>query len=248
MANFFDKVLGDVNQMQEDLLGPNYDYWKQVNTPAEIGMSSDGNFSALAKDVGGLIAYVEMLVTGKGAASKTGRPLGDKFFLETGAKCKEKGTGRKAKRYIYINNVPTGSIPFISSGLGENFADFRGIIPGLMENVTRINPLEMFQSFMMPSEPECQAITLETINSNNDVSSETHHVATLDIKNMSPCNFSDRTNPVTGKRCVEAMTNKHDDVDKSKFALPDDLIAKAYMAGVGGLLLYLLYRLTARKK
>ena len=247
MSNFFTRVLGDVDKLQEDLLGPNYDYWKQVNTPADIGMSSDGNLSTLATDVGGLIAYVEMLVTGSGKASKTGKPLGDKFFLETGGKCKVKGTDRTAKRYIYINNVPTGSIPFISSGLGVDFAEFRGLIPGLMENVTRINPLEIFQSFMMPSEPNCQAITMETINSNNDVSTETQHVATLDIKSMNACQFPDRRNPITGQVCSEAMTNK-EPAASSSFAIPDDIVAKAYMVGVGSLILYLIYRLHARKK
>jgi len=40
-----------------------------------MGMSSRGSLSAIASDVGGLINYVELLVTGKGGASKTGKPL-----------------------------------------------------------------------------------------------------------------------------------------------------------------------------
>jgi hypothetical protein len=247
MPDFFTRVLGDVNELQEDLLGPNYDYWKNVNTPSEIGMSSDGNLSTLATDVEGLISYVELLVTGSGKASKTGKPLGNKFFLETGGKCKVKGSDDVAKRYIYINNVPTGSIPFISSGLGMDFSDFRGLIPGLMSNVTRVNPLEIFQSFMMPAQPECQELTMEVIDSNNNVSEETHYVATMDIKNMDPCQFPEKRNPVTGKNCVEAMSNMNPKKQDTSI-IPDDTLTRLYMLGISGLGLYVLYRLMSKKK
>jgi hypothetical protein len=87
---------------------------------------------------------------------------------------------------------------------------------------------------------------METIDSNNNVSTETQHVATHDIKNMDPCQFPNRTNPVTGKNCSEGMTNKS--ASRPSLAIPDDIVAKAYMLGVSGLLLYLLYRLTTRRK
>ena len=54
-----------------------------------------------------------MLVTGKGRASKTGKPLGNKFFLKTGGQCNPiDKKGNTVDRYLYINNVPDGSIPF----------------------------------------------------------------------------------------------------------------------------------------
>ena len=31
---------------------------------------------------------------------------------------------------IYVNNVPNGSIPFLSSAMGSNFSTFRGLVPG----------------------------------------------------------------------------------------------------------------------
>ena len=37
-------------------------------------MSPDGNMSALAKDVAGLINYTQILVDGGGRANRTGRP------------------------------------------------------------------------------------------------------------------------------------------------------------------------------
>ena len=70
----------------EDILGPKYSYHDKVRNPKELGMSPDGNMGALAKDVKGLIAYVEILVEGGGAANKAGKPLGDRFFLKTASK------------------------------------------------------------------------------------------------------------------------------------------------------------------
>ena len=249
MANFFEDALDNVDALQQRLLGPNYEYWRQVNTPAEIGMSSSGSLGALATDVRGLVAYVQMLVTGGGSASKSGRPLGNKFFLETGGTCLEEGTNRKASRNIYINNVPDGSIPFISSGLGMNFGDFKGLIPGLMSNAGRINPLSIFQAFMQKSEPPCRAVTLETIDVNNNVSRETRHVATSDLQSMSPCSFPNRINPITNRPCVEAFTESHENPrQQSMLEIPDDPVAQAYYACVGALALYLIYRLTFGQK
>ena len=87
MPNFFKEVAQDAKKVEKALLGPDYKYFDYIKTPQEIGMSDEGNLGALADDIGGLINYVELLVTGKTKASATGGPLGDKFFLKTGATC-----------------------------------------------------------------------------------------------------------------------------------------------------------------
>ena len=70
-------------------LGPSYDYWKSVKQPKEMGMSPGFSLRTLATNVDGLLSYVEVLVTGGGNASVTGKPLGNKFFLKTTGKCSE---------------------------------------------------------------------------------------------------------------------------------------------------------------
>jgi len=64
-------------------LGPSYEYWKNIKQPGQMGMSPAFTLDALSADVTGLLSYVEVLVTGSGNASKTGKPLGNKFFLKT---------------------------------------------------------------------------------------------------------------------------------------------------------------------
>ncbi len=134
MSNVFQEVLNDAQGLEEKLLGPTYPYYSNIKTPTEIGMSDKGSLAAMGKDINGLIQYVTLLVSGNSQASATGGPLGNKFFLQTGAKCKDTATEEEQDRYIYVDNVPDGSIPFISQGMGVNFSEFRGLIPGTMGN------------------------------------------------------------------------------------------------------------------
>ena len=102
MTDIFSRAMDDVDQLQEDLLGPDYNYTKQIKSPEEMGMSSKGSTTAISNNISGLIGYTQVLVTGSGNASKTGGPLGDKFFLQTGAKCKDKKTKESVTRSIYV--------------------------------------------------------------------------------------------------------------------------------------------------
>lgn len=186
-----------------------------------MGMSADGNFGALTNDVTGLINYIEVLVSGN-AGSTTGGPLGDKFFLKTGGQCTDVASGKKVDRYIYIDNVPNGNIPFISSGLGgTDFTEFEGLIPGLLGDLGKLNPLNLFKSFMMGDNPDCMSVTLQTIvpvadadlnDTGMDISgNQTQFVAVADVKNMDPCIFNDKKNPADSSlTCTETFTARMD--------------------------------------
>tara|TARA_B110000285_G_scaffold58223_1_gene66607 strand:- start:10877 stop:11626 length:750 start_codon:yes stop_codon:yes gene_type:complete len=243
-GNFFKEVLDDVKGVEERILGPDYQYWKQIKSPSQMGMSTNGSISTIAKDVGGLINYVEVLVTGKGKASATGNPLGNKFFIKTAATCKDKKSKEIVDRYVYVNNVPNGSIPFISSGMNMNFGDFEGLVPGTLGNVSALNPMLMFQAFMSGSQPECEEITLETIDVNNNKGTETRHVTTTDLTNMNSCDFKPLhdKNPITGQSCREAFSNN------KTAKLPDDFLVKLFYAAFGVLGIYILISMMKRIK
>ena len=242
MSNFFADVLDDAKNVEEKILGPDYEYWKQIKSPSQMGMSSKGTMSAIAKDVGGLINYVELLVTGKGGASKTGKPLGDKFFIKTAATCKDKTSKEIVDRYVYVNNVPDGDIPFISGASGMNFSEFEGLVPGTLSNLNAMNPMLIFQAFVSGSQPECQEISLETIDVNNNKGSETRHVTVTDLKNMNSCNFGNKRNPITGKKCKEAFTSRN------RGKIPDDFLVKLFYSSMGLIGVYLLINVMKRIK
>jgi len=272
MSNFFEKAKADAKALEESLLGPNYKYYEYINTPADMGMSSNGSISSITKDIAGIIGYVTLLSSGGGRASKVAGPLGNKFFLETGAKCTDKATGELVTRSIYVNNQPDGSIPFISSGLGDvNFSSFKGLVPGTLSNLSQINPMQMFQAFMSGNNPECQAITMETIDVNNNKSQKTAFVTTNDIGAMSSCWFQNKKNPVSNNTCKETFTTMGGDPrdvgrgltggdprdvgrgltggdPRDYGTIPNSVAIKLYYSSLGLLLLYIFMRLFQRKE
>ena len=247
MSNLFEDVLKDAKGVEEKLLGPTYPYYNNIKTPSQIGMSDKGTIQQMSKNINGLIEYVELLVSGNSKASTTGGPLGNKFFLKTGAKCtaidnctdpNDPSTCQKVDRYMYIDNVPEGNIPFISSGLGVNFSEFKGLIPGAMGNLNVLNPFAIMRAFLSGSNPPCQSVTMTTINNDNVKSSESHYVTLVDIANMDPCAFPDKKNPANGKKCKETFQSLH-----PAPAIPDDPMAQVYFASLSVVGLYILYRL-----
>jgi hypothetical protein len=243
--NIFEDVLQNANTVQDKLLGPTYPYYKNIRTPSEIGMSSDGTLSALGNDINGLIQYVEVLVSGNSRASATGGPLGNKFFLQTGAKCQDTASNQQVDRYIYVNNVPEGNIPFISSGLGVNFSEFKGLIPGSLGNLNVLNPFTIMQSFLSGSTPPCQELTMQTIDINNNSSSETHFVTLVDIQNMDPCSFSNGQNPITNVKCKETFKNND---EYENIELPSDPLAQIYYFSLTCVGLYIFYKFMQKSK
>jgi len=262
MSDFFKGVTGDLNNMEEKVLGPQYNYAKNIKNPGQMNMSSRGNIPQAGRNVRGLIDYTELLITGKGRASKSGGPMGNKFFLDTGAKCNDIHSKKEQTRSIYINNVPQGNIPLISSSTGANFSEFKGLIPGTLSTMGQLNPLKIFQAFMMGGTPDCQKITMETIDSNNRKSRQSRYVALMDIKNLDACLFSNKRNPISNKRCVESFSNdnlmeqtneKHitfslEEDDKSDLSkLPKDPIVQLYIASIGLLGVYIMFNLIRKK-
>jgi len=112
-------------------------------------------------------------------------------------------------------------------GMGK-MSSMRGLVPGTMSNLTRINPVEIFQAFMMGSNPACKAVTLPVIDSKGKKSSETQYLALTDIENM--------------KESFQSMEEKFKtEIDYSK--MPDDLLIQLYYSALGILGLYILFRL-----
>jgi hypothetical protein len=218
-------------------------------------MSDAGTLPQMSRNINGLIQYVELLVSGNSQASATGGPLGNKFFLQTGAKCaaidkctdpNQPSTCQQTDRYIYVNNVPEGNIPFISNGLGVNFSEFKGLIPGAMGNLNVLNPFAILRAFASGSTPPCQEITMQTIDVNNNSSSETHYVTLADIQNTDPCSFPGGLNPVTQARCKESFQTRV--AQDAAPVMSNDIMDQVYFASLAGVGLYILYRFMEKSR
>ena len=237
-------VLNNSTSFQENLLGPTYDYSSKIKMPSQIGMSSKGDLKTLGKNLTGLIEYVKALVSGDSNATKT-KYLGNKFFLKTSAKCMAKDKNELVDRYVYMNNVPSGNIPFISDAMGVNFKIFKGLIPGVISNLNNFNPFDILSSFTEGTTPECQQITLQVIDNNNITSNESHYVTTLDLKNMDPCSFIEKVNPISKQKCRQAFTQMNKNLNPSySLNIPDDyIISFLFFISLGFLFLFIIYKL-----
>jgi hypothetical protein len=165
----------------ENVFGESYNYAKFIKPPAELGMSSSGSLDALAHNITGLSSYVDILMTGNSKASRTGEPLGGKFFMPTMGKCRDIATNQTVDRSMYINNQPTGNVPFID---GVNLDSMRGLVPGMISNTNVLNPFRLFNAFTEGNEPKCAKVKLPTINSNGVRSSQEGYIPLAELRDM----------------------------------------------------------------
>lgn len=179
----------------------NYNYYKYIYTPTEMGITVGSSLSNVSDGVAGIFKYIKVLVEGTSGASKTGKPLGNKFFVETSEKCVERRTKREQKRSIYFDNIPTGNFGIIKD-TGESFSDFRGLIPGAIENMMGLANIDFFSIFTQSKMPDCDLVRLKTVDINNKQGEAEAYVIVDDIKQISPCNFVPiRINPETRDVC-----------------------------------------------
>ena len=106
----------------------------------------------------------------------------------------------------------------------------------------------IFQAFVSGSQPECQEVSLETVNVNNERGTETQFVTTTDIGNINPCNFTSNKNPVTGKVCRESFTNLNMNTYDNKRKTPRDILVQLFYASIGILGIYILLSMMKRIK
>ena len=230
------KGSGNVNK---SFLGPEYKYYDQIKSPSQLGISSTGSMSALATNVGGIINYVQLLVEGGGRASKTGGLLGNRFFLKTPGKCKDVATKKVVPRYVYVDNIPSGNIPIISSGLGKRFNEFRGLVPGAIENVGELNPVQMFGAFMEGSQPDCREVSYPVTDTS--VSSTKAHISLAEIKE-----YNKKQNRAEAFIAANNLLARSRNPRKHRVSRPTTNIQKIWIGSISALLLYILHQITWR--
>ena len=234
-------------------LGDSYPYWQYINSPSQIGINSNG--SSLAQDVKGLMSYTDLLITGQSAASATGQPLGNQYFLNSGGQCCASGStdasgncSNVVDRYIYINNIPNGSIPFIQSETSSSSGSPKGLLIGILEDLEVLDPFELFSAFTSSSTPPCMQITLQVTDTSNNVSQATQYVADSDVSQISACQFANNTNPYSNETCGEGFSNINNvEIGQDSQSLdryyPSDPIILLYFILILILGLYIFYKI-----
>ena len=55
MSNFFKNIAKGATNAEENMLGPDYKYYKHIRTPGQLGVSSKGDMATMATDIKGII-------------------------------------------------------------------------------------------------------------------------------------------------------------------------------------------------
>jgi len=87
----------------------------------------------------------------------------------------------------------------------------------------------------MGEHPECQNVTLETINNENQRGQESHYVATADINNM--------TEGFTSSITPSNILDSHNIMGSSTPLIPKDYLVRLYFVCIAILILYIVYRI-----
>jgi hypothetical protein len=80
IASANDNPIGAGNAALDKALGPSFDYLQTIRSPAEKGVSSDGNFDQVYTNARAIGEYNSNLIRGP--------KVGNQFFQSTGGKCR----------------------------------------------------------------------------------------------------------------------------------------------------------------
>ena len=153
-----------------DLPGPfrEMDLASFIKSPRDMGMNpstSGWGLDTIGRNFGGLMSYIQLLVSGTSRASRVAaidfpisrlsnqQPLGHAYFFNTGFKCTD-SNGRLRDAVAHINTVPLGNIPFISMATG-NLQDLRGLLPSMFESIGGLNPMILLSTLDISNGEPC---------------------------------------------------------------------------------------------
>ena len=210
----------EITALVKALEGPDYSYIKAMKTPGELGAGiKAGDVNA---NLNAINDYINVLISGRGPARQgsTSEPIGDRYFLNTGAKCKAvnivdncaasadgcptvgEGDASLVPRFTVINNIPSGQnslFPDKLSSTGTAFDSFEGILPGIVDDIVEFNPAAMFSAFLLPPYPQCADVSID-VNTGDGVSggvgynfeSVSRHVILSGMAKLDPCIFTSK--------------------------------------------------------
>lgn len=148
MAALDNPAWKSLKNSETTIVGPSYDYLKEVPTTEEQGIGSAGSFGQLSTNLNAGLNYVSII-------GKTSRPLGDSYFINTGGSCIN-STGKVVPRYNYVNNIPPES-----RVLG------RGLASGVMNDIRQMNPILLYKALKSDALPACQKYRCKVTNRSN---------------------------------------------------------------------------------
>lgn len=175
--------------------------------------------------------------------------LGNAYFLNTHTECEMDGDSNQVpSRHIYVNNRPTGEIPFISDMVGIESP--KGLIPGMISNIQRTNPSGLLNAIIPGSDlNKCSSVTLNVFNQDKSGKvktwTETKYMSKADICSLDDNAFPDPDPNNNIKKRIECFTTFDDqeEVEENNYSnMPDDQAIQLYLSSITLLGLYLVLK------
>ena len=189
--------VGAANKGLDTVLGPSFDYLKQIQSPAAKGVSSAGTMDQVFTNTGAIGGYVNDLIAGPPGG------FGNQVFSDTGGKCRLPGTidpktkldnkdGEVVHRWTWVNNKMGATDA--AGVLGTSFQSavegngMDGIVPGIGGDIASMNPLKIMNAMVLDGIPPCQAFTCPVTDEYGvNIGKETHFLSPSLELNMRGC-------------------------------------------------------------
>ena len=218
-----------------DFLGEDYDYINAFYGPRDcvggVGPCMGPGGDKIISNLEGTVSYGNALLFESNASDpnrviKNTGPLGNKYFINSDVDCKTED-GRDVKRHIFVNNQPSGNIPFLKELTGDGALP-RGLIPGLMSNVARLNPIKLLSAFN-PEVGEAALCKERTVKEIRQRDNGTHRTETVKVY-MTDGDYNDAL--ADGLETFSSIYNDNDDPqpDDNYSKMPDDTLMQIYLS------------------
>ena len=209
-------------------LGEDYNYIGAFYNPRDCGggpcMNEEGG--SIGKNIDGTLNYGNALIYHEpvgttGGVQKTKGVLGNKYVINTGIECST-ANGDIVERHIGVNNRPTGDFPILSELAGTGGIP-KGLIPGMLSNVDRLNPIKLLTALI----PEVGEDAVCRSRSINEI---TQTAAGGDITTQAKVHMTDGDYA----EYIESFENIYSDGNEAPVnnysSMPDDILMQLYLS------------------
>tara|TARA_B110000483_G_scaffold221173_1_gene276913 strand:+ start:104 stop:844 length:741 start_codon:yes stop_codon:yes gene_type:complete len=231
-----------------NFMGVDFDYSNAIHKPSDSnnGPSMGTRGLDIANNMKGMIDYGMLLVkqdnsNDRKRVQKTRGKLGNQYFINTNTQC-----NNDKNKYIFISNRSSGAIPSLNISGAPT-----GLIPGMISNIERINPVKFFNAVFNETTGECELVKLKTFKQLPDgttdsgtdehPTTEEQYMGVEDLCELEKHHFANENDyaDIRSKYCGESFSNMGNNYDEEKFYnMPDDQMMQIYLTTLTLLGLY----------
>lgn len=158
---------------------PKYSFSDEIAAPSDLGIRRQASFEAIADSLTGANYYMDTMGFGAptglakrrgGVFANTQRPLGLRFFVDTGLRC-----SNGAAMHEYMSTIPKGDT--LGSSVGTalqkmQLPPMQGLVPGVLEDAkAALNPETLLSALQGNSYPACKKVRMPVGDSKNRIQS-----------------------------------------------------------------------------